>query len=221
MRCRHAADLTSLKRAIPLFLMRAWWLVPSRLSVSHGSPAATSINCSSSRTPPSALCPLQVIVPLLPPADASLWQHSRRVLVVRRFRSCRTSAPSPVLRATSTPVDLRPAHAHCRTAPSPVAPTHIPYPAVVRAPFASLSATMVFLGIYRAIYDYAPQSENELALTEGDLLMVLEKSTEDDWWKAKRKISDEEEEEPEGLIPNNYVEEVRCRLPAPHGCSKR
>jgi hypothetical protein len=69
---------------------------------------------------------------------------------------------------------------------------------------------MVFLGIYRAIYDYAPHSENELALSEGDLLMVLEKSTDDDWWKAKKKVPSEEEDEPEGLIPNNYVEEVSC-----------
>jgi len=43
--------------------------------------------------------------------------------------------------------------------------------------------------------------------------MVLEKSSEDDWWKAKKKTSSEEEEEPEGLIPNNYVEEVSCRHP--------
>ncbi|CAI6332108.1 unnamed protein product [Periconia digitata] len=67
---------------------------------------------------------------------------------------------------------------------------------------------MVFLGIYRAIYDYAPQGDNELALAEGDLLMVLEKSTEDDWWKAKKKGGDSDEDEPEGLIPNNYVEEA-------------
>lgn len=69
---------------------------------------------------------------------------------------------------------------------------------------------MVFLGIYRATYDYAPQSEGELGLTEGDLLMVLEKSGDDDWWKAKKKVSSEDEDEPEGLIPNNYVEEVSC-----------
>lgn len=80
---------------------------------------------------------------------------------------------------------------------------------------------MVFLGIYRAIYDYVPQSEGEIALAEGDLLMVLEKSTDDDWWKAKKKGSDEDEEEPEGLIPNNYIEEVSCIRPPtvpPLGC---
>ncbi|KAI4648133.1 hypothetical protein J4E93_004544 [Alternaria ventricosa] len=67
---------------------------------------------------------------------------------------------------------------------------------------------MVFLGIYRAIYDYEPQSDNEIALTEGDILMVLEKSTIDAWWKAKKKGRDGDEEEPEGLIPNNYIEEA-------------
>lgn len=72
---------------------------------------------------------------------------------------------------------------------------------------------MVFLGIYRAIYDYVPQGDNELALKEGDVLMVLEKSSDDDWWKAKKKGHGEEEEEPEGLIPNNYIEEVSCEQP--------
>lgn len=67
---------------------------------------------------------------------------------------------------------------------------------------------MVFLGIYRAIYDYVPQSDNELPLTDGDLLMVLEKSTDDDWWRAKKKAQGDDDVEPEGLIPNNYVEEV-------------
>ncbi|KAK4990795.1 hypothetical protein LTR66_006715 [Elasticomyces elasticus] len=68
---------------------------------------------------------------------------------------------------------------------------------------------MVFLGIYRAIYDYVPHGDNELAISEGDLLFVLEKSTEDDWWKAKKKASDDEDDEPEGLIPKNYVDEAK------------
>ena len=68
---------------------------------------------------------------------------------------------------------------------------------------------MVFLGVHRALYDYSPQSEGELLLEEGDLLFILEKSTEDDWWKARKKADNEDEEEPEGLVPNNYVEEVR------------
>lgn len=67
---------------------------------------------------------------------------------------------------------------------------------------------MGFLGIYKAIYDYSPQGEGELTISEGDVLYVLEKSTEDDWWKAKRKATTEEDDEPVGLIPSNYIEEV-------------
>ncbi|KAI1765990.1 hypothetical protein GGR53DRAFT_487717 [Hypoxylon sp. FL1150] len=68
---------------------------------------------------------------------------------------------------------------------------------------------MGFLGVYKAIYDYAPQSEGELSINEGDVLYVLEKSQEDDWWKAKKKSSADEEDEPVGLIPNNYIEEAQ------------
>lgn len=71
-----------------------------------------------------------------------------------------------------------------------------------------LGVTMAFLGVYRALYDYAPQAEGELQITEGDLLYVLEKSHDDDWWRAKKKASEDDEDEPSGLIPNNYIEEV-------------
>lgn len=70
---------------------------------------------------------------------------------------------------------------------------------------------MTFISLCTALYDYHPQSEGELAIQEGELIYVLEKSTEDDWWKAKKRAVGEEEEEPTGLIPNNYVQEVsRC-----------
>lgn len=68
---------------------------------------------------------------------------------------------------------------------------------------------MGFAGVYTAVYDYQPQAEGELAISEGDLLYVLEKSSDDDWWKAKKKADDPEDDEPVGLVPNNYVEEVR------------
>ena len=67
---------------------------------------------------------------------------------------------------------------------------------------------MVFLSICNALYDYTPQSDGELAIEEGELLYILEKSEDDDWWKAKKRAPSEEDEEPVGLIPNNYVEEV-------------
>ncbi|KAI4237806.1 MAG: hypothetical protein LQ349_001565 [Xanthoria aureola] len=68
---------------------------------------------------------------------------------------------------------------------------------------------MVFVSICTALYNYVPQGDNELALQEGDLVYVLEKSTEDDWWKAKKRARPDEDEEPTGLIPNNYVEDAR------------
>ncbi|KAM5457581.1 cytoskeletal protein binding protein [Microsporum audouinii] len=68
---------------------------------------------------------------------------------------------------------------------------------------------MGFAGVYTAVYDYTPQGENELAFAEGDLLYILDKSSDDGWWKAKKKTTEFESEEPVGLIPNNYVEEAQ------------
>lgn len=67
---------------------------------------------------------------------------------------------------------------------------------------------MVFLSICTALYDYTPQDDNELAIRQGELIYILEKSAGDDWWKAKKREPGEAEE-PVGLIPYNYVEEVR------------
>lgn len=65
---------------------------------------------------------------------------------------------------------------------------------------------MGFESICTALYDYQPQSSGELELKEGDILYILEKSTEDDWWRAKKKAATEDDDEPEGLVPNNYVQ---------------
>lgn len=72
---------------------------------------------------------------------------------------------------------------------------------------------MGFEGVYTAVYDYTPQGENELAFAEGDLLYILDKSSDDGWWKAKKKTAEFESEEPVGLIPHNYVEEVSSPFP--------
>ena len=68
---------------------------------------------------------------------------------------------------------------------------------------------MAFLGIYHALYDYQPQSDEELAISSNDVLFILEKSTEDDWWKCRKKAASEDDDEPEGLVPNNYIEEAK------------
>ncbi|KAF7544766.1 hypothetical protein G7046_g9717 [Stylonectria norvegica] len=68
---------------------------------------------------------------------------------------------------------------------------------------------MGFLGVYRALYDYAPQAAGELGITDGDLLYVLDKNDDDGWWKVKKKAGADDEDEPIGLVPNNYVEEAK------------
>lgn len=71
------------------------------------------------------------------------------------------------------------------------------------------TVAMGFLGVYRALYDYAPRAEGELEISEGDLLFVLEKNDDDGWWKAKKRAGTDDEDEPTGLVPHNYVEPVR------------
>lgn len=75
---------------------------------------------------------------------------------------------------------------------------------------------MGFQGVCRAIYDYAPQAEGELTITEGDLLYMLDTNSDDGWWKAKKKANTDDGDEPVGLVPNNYVEEVMASPPQ-HG----
>lgn len=66
---------------------------------------------------------------------------------------------------------------------------------------------MGFLGVCTAVYDYQPQGDTELDISEGDLLRVLEKG-DDGWWKAKKNPINEEDDEPQGLVPENYLEPV-------------
>ena len=67
---------------------------------------------------------------------------------------------------------------------------------------------MVFLSVCVALYQYVPRDDGELAIEEGELVYILEKSTEDDWWKATKKASGGERDDPIGLIPQTYVEEA-------------
>ncbi|KAG7100541.1 Actin cytoskeleton-regulatory complex protein sla1 like [Verticillium longisporum] len=65
-----------------------------------------------------------------------------------------------------------------------------------------------------ALYDYVPQADAELAISEGDLLYILDKSSDDGWWKAKKKANTDDGDEPIGLVPNNYVEEAQPQAKA-------
>ena len=67
---------------------------------------------------------------------------------------------------------------------------------------------MPFIDVARAMFAYAPQSTDELAIQENDFLYVLEKG-DDDWWKVKKKV-DGDDDGPTGLVPQNYLEGVAC-----------
>ncbi|AQZ11578.1 SLA1 (YBL007C) [Zygosaccharomyces parabailii] len=64
----------------------------------------------------------------------------------------------------------------------------------------------VFIGVVKALYDYEPQTDEELAIQENDLLYLLQKSDVDDWWTVKKRVIGLDAEEPTGLVPSNYVE---------------
>lgn len=66
----------------------------------------------------------------------------------------------------------------------------------------------VFLGVYKALYDYEPQTTEELAIREGELLYLLEKSDVDEWWTVKKRVIGSDADEPVGLVPSNYVEQA-------------
>lgn len=66
----------------------------------------------------------------------------------------------------------------------------------------------VFLGVYKAVYAYEPQTEEELAIDENDLLYLLEKSAVDDWWTVKKRVIGSDQDEPVGLVPKTYIEDA-------------
>ncbi|WPK26073.1 hypothetical protein PUMCH_003418 [Australozyma saopauloensis] len=66
----------------------------------------------------------------------------------------------------------------------------------------------LFIGIYRALYDYTARDELELSIQENDLLYLLEKSDIDEWWTVKKRLPLEagaDVEEPSGIVPSNYI----------------
>ncbi|KAJ3007000.1 cytoskeletal protein binding protein [Thoreauomyces humboldtii] len=59
-----------------------------------------------------------------------------------------------------------------------------------------------------AIYDYAPQADEELKLTEGDILLVTENEEDPDWWTATIKSADTFADASSGLVPASYLQEA-------------
>ncbi|KAG5637779.1 hypothetical protein H0H81_003280 [Sphagnurus paluster] len=64
-----------------------------------------------------------------------------------------------------------------------------------------------YLSVLKASYDYEPQSEDEIAIKEDQVLFLKEK-VDDDWWKVKIKGESQEQEVPVGLVPAAYVEQA-------------
>ncbi|KAK6461733.1 SH3 domain protein [Scheffersomyces coipomensis] len=69
----------------------------------------------------------------------------------------------------------------------------------------------LYIGVYKALYEYPAQAEEELTLQPDDILYLLEKSDIDEWWKVKKRVlpvGEEEVDEPVGLVPSNYIEQA-------------
>lgn len=86
-----------------------------------------------------------------------------------------------------------------------------------------------FLAVLKAAYDYEPQSEDEMAIKEDQLLLLVERVDEESvhlvvlilspclthllsWWKVKIKGNSQDSESLIGLVPSAYVEQVRFRF---------
>lgn len=86
-----------------------------------------------------------------------------------------------------------------------------------------------YLAVLKASYDYEPQSEDELAIKENQIVFLLEKtddelgpilftfslqltSTSFSWWKVKIKGDSQDEDSPSGLVPAAYLEQASVSM---------
>lgn len=67
---------------------------------------------------------------------------------------------------------------------------------------------MYYTSVCKALYDYKAQSDDELTFKEDDILYILDKEEDPDWWRAQLKPQSLEQEGPVGMVPANYVDEV-------------
>lgn len=66
---------------------------------------------------------------------------------------------------------------------------------------------MKYVEVCIAQYDYEARTPDEITVHEDDTLYIIEKE-DDDWWRAELKQPNGEQG-PIGLIPANYMVEVR------------
>lgn len=67
---------------------------------------------------------------------------------------------------------------------------------------------MKYVQVSKALYDYEARTEDELDIKENDILYVIDKE-DDDWWKAELKQPSGEDSGPVGLVPAQYLEQVK------------
>ncbi len=69
--------------------------------------------------------------------------------------------------------------------------------------------------VFKALYDYKSQRNDELSFSEGDLIYILDMTSDPNWFKAKTNNRI-------GLVPANYIEENTESLVNPmHEAAKR
>ncbi|KAK7696019.1 hypothetical protein QCA50_000659 [Cerrena zonata] len=66
-----------------------------------------------------------------------------------------------------------------------------------------------YLAVLKAEFDYDPQpdAEDELAVKEDQIVLLVER-TDEDWWKVRVKTDNQEDEGPTGLVPAAYVKQA-------------
>lgn len=87
------------------------------------------------------------------------------------------------------------------------------------------SDTEHYLAVLKASYDYSPQSDDEIAVKEDQILFLIERTDDEcvsiflssflhfsssppSWWKVKIKGDSQDADTPVGLVPAAYVEPV-------------
>jgi hypothetical protein len=61
--------------------------------------------------------------------------------------------------------------------------------------------------VAKVLYDYDAQTDEELTIKEGTILLITD-DTDQDWWMAFERPLDTFQEGKTGLVPLTYVEEV-------------
>lgn len=129
--------------------------------------------------------------------DAVLKLLQTNLLAVRQRPAAQPIAP----RAPSPPPPAVPARAQNQAQPQ-AQPAYVPPPIVAaRAPSPpppSLPTRRAPTKPAVALYDYTPQTDEEVAISEGDKLVVLD-DTDPDWWTVRGPHG-------EGIVPKTYVE---------------